>query len=127
MLEFESKRKFKKRLYSKPTFLLLFIIFLFTAHGAWGIFQKQRMVNNDLKNSEQILEDHYDRKDTLESRFDRINSDVGKEEILREKYSVSKEGEKAVFILDSDEGVEIVIEEIGFFKKIRVFFSDLFN
>ncbi len=40
MIEFESKNKFKKRVYSKLTLLVLFVVFIFIAHGAWGIFQK---------------------------------------------------------------------------------------
>jgi len=127
MLEFESKRKFKKRLYSKLTLLILIAVFVFVAHGTWGIFQKQRMVSSDLENSEQILEKHSDRKLMLEDRLERINSDVGKEELLRDKYSVAKEGERAVFILDSDEEIEIIDEEKGFFDRVGSFFSGLFN
>jgi len=124
MLEFESKRKFKKRLYSKFTFLALLVILFFVMHGAWGIFQKQRMVSNELEKTEETLDQFNERKNELEEKLERINSNVGKEELLRDKYSVAKEGEKAVFILDLNKEEKIIVEEEGFFKKL---FSDLFN
>jgi len=127
MLEFESKRKLKKRLYSKFTLIVLFIIFVLVAHGAWGIYQKKRMVSNDLVKSEQKLNDYDNRKIKLESEIERLDSDVGREELLREKYSLAKEGEKAVFVLDDKNSVEEIPEEKGFFGKVGGFFGRLFN
>jgi cell division protein FtsB len=124
MLEFESKRKLKKRVYSKFTLVVLLVILVLVAHGAWGIFQKKRIVSEDLRKTQETLEQFNERKAKLESKLDRVNSDVGKEEILRDKYSVAKEGEKAIFILDSDEEEEVILKEEGFFKKL---FGGLFN
>lgn len=127
MLEFESKRKLKKRIYSKFTLFVLVVIFILVAHGAWGIFQKQRLVKNDLKNTEETLQEYQNRKINLEAKLERVSSYIGREEILRDKYSLAKEGEKAIFILDSNEEEIVVIEEKSFFKKIGEFFSGLFN
>ncbi|NCS99135.1 hypothetical protein GW764_03030 [Candidatus Parcubacteria bacterium] len=127
MLEFESKRKFKKRLYSKFTLFVLLIILALIIHGAWGIYQKNRTVKNDLVKLEKTLSEHEERKDRLESQIERLDSDVGKEELLREKYSLSKEDEKAIFILDSEEPEQIAEEEKGFFGKMGDFFVGLFN
>lgn len=127
MLEFESKRKFKKRLYSKFTLFVLLVIFVLVAHGTWGIYQKKRVVNADLRETEQTLAEYEERKNKLESRIDRLNSDVGKEELLREKYSLSKEGEKAIFILDDENAEQQAVEEKGFFGKTGDFLKGLFN
>jgi cell division protein FtsB len=127
MLEFESKRKVKNRIYSKFTLFVLLIIFLFVAHGAWGLYQKKRDVNNDLSMTEERLNESLKQKEIVQQKIDRLDTKVGTEEVLRENYSLAREGEKVIFLLEDNEVEVEVVEEPGFFERIGNFFSGLFN
>ena len=127
MREFEIKRKVKKRIYSKLTLLVLLVILLFVAHGAWGVYKKHREVDKDLLNTQNRLDRSLEQKKVVQHKIDRLETDVGKEEVLRENYSLAKDGEKAIFLLeDPDPEIEIV-EEKKFFGRIGSFFGGLFN
>jgi|GEM_PF-1422806 len=127
MREFEKKRKVKKLIYGKITLILLLVIFIFVFHGTFKIFQKQQLVKENLKSTEHDLSYSNERKINLENKLDRIDSPVGKEELLRENYSLSKEGEKAFYVLDSEEEVEIEAKEKSLIKKIFSPLINLFN
>ncbi len=127
MLEFELKRKNHKRLYSNLTLIVFLIVFIFLAHGTFKIFQKQMIVSQTLNNSKENFEEHQFKKNLLEEELSRLNTKVGQEEILRDNYFVAKEGERAVFILDSEDLEPEVQTNDNFLKKIENFIFELFN
>jgi cell division protein FtsB len=110
MLEFESKRKTKKLIFSKLTIVILVVILVLLIDGTLNVYKKSIASSKKVSMVEEKLEKITERKDSLENKIVDIESEVGKEELLREKYSVAKEGEQAVFILDS-ENIETVDEK----------------
>lgn len=127
MLEFESKRKLKKRIYSKLTLIILSLVFLFLATGTWDIYQKQREVKKDLSMTENKLNESLKQKEMIKEKIERLDTNVGLEEALRENYSLAKEGEKAIFLIDEEEPPLPPVEEKSFFGRITSFFGGLFN
>lgn len=123
MIEFESKRKFYQRLYSHTTLVILFILLFFVLNGAYKIFQKKQIVQENLNASVSALERERQRKLDLESEVKRLDTKVGQEEILRLNYSLAKEGEKAVFIVDSGKNKENQVVKLGLWQKIVSFFG----
>jgi hypothetical protein len=107
MREFEQKQKIRKRIYSKFTIVILLIILFFVFKGTFEIWQKERQSKATLKVEEERFYELEKRKELLNSKIEYIDSEVGKEELVREKFNVAKEGEKEVFIINEEEKTEI--------------------
>lgn len=131
MLEFESKRKNRKRIYSRFTLLILLLVFVFLVNSTYKIFSKYITVNRDLSATISSLEERETKQSELQKELERINSKVGKEEVLRENYSLAKEGEQVISIIDSSNTPLEIVEEKSFFDKAKDktknFLDGLFN
>lgn len=127
MLEFESKRKFQKRLYSRITLVLLIIVLVFLGKSTYKIYKKHYLLKEDLENSLEIYEEYQTRKEQLESDLGRVDSEVGREEILRENYSLAKDGEEAIFIINPEEQEIEIVEEKSVWQNMKGLLIDLFN
>jgi len=127
MREFEQKRKLKKRIYSKFTTFILIIILIFLVHGSVGILFKKVKSSHDLRVAEEKFEALKEKEENLNNKIAYLNSGVGKEEIARDKFSLVKEGEKTVVILDDETDLEIIIEEKGVIESFWQRIADLFS
>ena len=62
----------------------------------------------------------------MSSNIARLKTDEGKEEIIREKYQVAKEGEKMIIIVDEDRKEKPIEQEVvshGFWNSIKKIFK----
>ncbi len=98
------KSKKKKLIFIIGTnvIVLLFLILssMFFARVSYGVYLKY----SNSKKHEKILENQYKnllaQKQELEDRINKINSNFGKESILREDFNLAKEGEKMIMVFD---------------------------
>jgi len=122
--------KFKKenyRFWHSPValFLILFLLFLF-GYKMIDLFEKERETS---KKKELILDEINtlkERQIMLSKDMLKLNTEEGKEEILREKYQVVKEGEKLVTIVDEENKEDSLIKDDnkhGFGNWIRRIFN----
>jgi len=102
MREFEEKRKLKNRIYSKFTIVFLVVVLLFLLHGTFNVFLKKIKSSNNLNVAEEKLETLKEREAELESQIKYLESNIGKEEEARLNFSLAKEGEKEIVVLDED-------------------------
>lgn len=127
MREFEKKRQIKKFIYSKAVIALLLIVLFLLAKGTIGVYKKASESASRENLSAVKLSKLEDRKSSLESEIDRLESRVGIEEELRTRYSFSKEGEKIIVIVNEEPPVVENHDENegGFIKKTFSWFKGL--
>jgi len=103
MKEFERKRTAKKILYSKFTIFILAVILGLLLKGMFSIYLKVRESENNLDFVQAKFSELEDRQQNLNEKILNIQSDIGREEQIRNKFSLAKEGEKAIFIVGEEE------------------------
>ena len=106
MLDFKKKRKIKEILYSRVTIILLFFIFLFFANSTWDVYKKASLASENKKIAEKDLNALKEREKNLVNKIDRLKTDIGVEEEIREKFGFVKDGEEVVVIVDSKEEID---------------------
>jgi cell division protein FtsB len=126
MRQFEKRRKIRQFIYSKLVILVLIFFIVLIAKGTWGVYQKSKisLERRDLAMIE--LQEVNERKSDLEQDIARLESRVGIEEELRTRYSLSKDKEQVVIIIDEDPQSETVDEEKkGLIKRTMSLFKKL--
>ncbi|MFA6514805.1 MAG: septum formation initiator family protein [Candidatus Paceibacterota bacterium] len=95
--------------HSPLALILLFLVLIFFGYRIIDLIQKER----ETSQKKELILDQIDslkqRQNSLSKDISKINTEEGKEEIIREKYQVAKDGEKMVIIVDEvvkDDSVE---------------------
>jgi len=102
MLDFKEKRRLKKVLYSKPTIILLGLILIFLVNTVWGIYNKAKVAHDNKELVLQNFNDLKEREEYLSLKIEKLKTERGIEEEVREKFGVVREGEEVVIVVDSD-------------------------
>jgi len=103
---------------------ILTILFL---RGAWGVWQKQVESAKKLQDAEERLVLARTRKEELSKDIERLNTPEGIEREIRQRYSVKKQGEEVILVVDpklSTSTVEVI--HPSFWTKTVRWFKDLF-
>lgn len=127
MEDYKRKKKIHKTLYSRTGFVLLFIITLMLVKGAWGVYLKKKESAFNLVTVEQKLTEGERRKQELSAAIGSLKTQEGLEKEIRNKFSVAKEGEKVIIVVEPSkiEGTEGT-DSGSFFKKIGRWIQNVF-
>ena len=124
-MDFQQKKIAKRIMYSKLTlFVLLILVILFT-RAVWNIYQKEKFSRMGLATVEKKYDELSARKEYLEGQIKKLQTDEGIEAEIRDKFSVVKEGEVSVLIIDSsssDKQLETVKDK-SLWQKLLDFFK----
>ena len=104
MADFNSKNKYN--FWHSPLVLfILFCVLVFFAYNIVGLIEKERETarKKELKLAE--IETLRNREESINNDIQKLKTEEGIEESIREKYQVVKEGEKMVVIVDKDKNV----------------------
>lgn len=101
MFDFYERRKIKQWLYSWPFLIVLIVVSAFLIHSVWGVYQKERLTNINKKQRLTHLKDLEKRKDALQKEINRLNTERGIEEDIRQKFEMVKDGEREIIIVDT--------------------------
>ena len=124
MLDFQQKRKVRSVIYHKATLVVLFLIVLLLARSTWLVWGKKQESEEMRRVSSQNVEELRARNDNLQSKIGKLDTNSGVEQEIRAKYSVVKEGENMVVVVeDPDSKSATTTQEMGFWKKIWHFLS----
>jgi cell division protein FtsB len=123
MLDFQQKRKVRGVMYHKATLIILGLLTLVVLHSTWAVYQKKReseeMKNISLKNVEELR----DRNVDLTAKIERLDTTPGIEEEIRSKFTVAKEQENMVVVVeDTDNNASATTSKKGFWGSIERFF-----
>jgi hypothetical protein len=127
MIEFKKKSNY--RFWHSPIVLVfIFCIFMLFLYNIIGLIEKERETSHK---KDLILEEIdllKEREASLGKDMLKLETEEGKEAIIREKYQVAKEGEKMVIIVDQKD--EIILpknkEKVdhGFWNWFKKFFEN---
>jgi cell division protein FtsB len=123
MLEFDQKKKLKKFLYSPLMRLVLAVLVIFVARGAWNVYGKQSHSRESYERVVAEYEKLKERHTALVRDIEKLDTEQGKEEEIRKKFRLVKEGENIAIIVDESNKApkEATTTEKGFwtsFKKL---------
>ena len=124
MLDFQQKRKVRRLIYHRVTLILLAILVLFAIHSTWIVLEKKRtsqeMKDVSLRNVEELRL----RDEELKWRIERLQTPPGIEEEIRSKFTVAKNGENMVIVVDDDsKNMSTTSQKTGFWQKFWNFLS----
>jgi cell division protein FtsB len=100
MRELQQRQKLKKRIYSIPSLLLLFLLVLISIKGTWEVMNKKRSSEQYVKSLEAQSQELTERQKNLEEDISYLNTEEGIDEEIKQRFNVSKAGEKVVVIVD---------------------------
>lgn len=90
----------RKALYGRLILLALIILLLIVGRGAWLLWQKNLVAEDNLVSSEIRLKQLEERKKMLNLKLAKLGTSRGVEEEIRTNFSVVKPGEKVINIVD---------------------------
>jgi cell division protein FtsB len=125
MIDFQQRRKIRRIFYSKITFVVLILLVLFMSKQVYDIYKKETLSRENLQSISGEYNSLKSRQKMLTSEIDRLKTDEGIEEEIRDKFSVAKPGEQVVVIVDSSSTVEDSAKNsnVGFWQKIIDWFK----
>ncbi len=89
------------RVLTSPLFLLFLLISLgIIGQGTWNMYLKSREAYAGKMDVEHSLTSLTEREKFLKGEVDRLNTQAGLEQAIREAFNVSKDGEKVYVIVD---------------------------
>ena len=103
MVDFRTRKRIRVILYSRVTVFFLFVVFVLSARGAWGMYKKASFAEKKRLEAEQELAALKDREAMLEEKIKRLKTPEGVEEAIREKFGLVHPGEEVVILVDEDE------------------------
>lgn len=103
MIPFQERKKFRQILYSKASIFLLFVVFLVVLHGVWKIHEKASIARAESEEAIRILTETQAHSDELKKSLDKLKTDHGFEEEVRQKFAVARPGEEVVVVVDESD------------------------
>lgn len=100
MRELARRQKVKRFLYSTPALIALLILSGFIVKGVLGAVLRERESAALVKSLENRMESLSSRKEELEKEIELLETSVGLEKEIKEKFNVTGEGENLVVIVD---------------------------
>lgn len=122
MLDFHQKRKVRAVMYHRATLIVLSILVLLSIHSVWSVYQKKSTSEQAKEVALRRTEELRARDSELKSNIERLQTTRGIEEEIRSKFTVAKNGENMVVVVD-DSKVGTSTTQRGFWRKIRDFFT----
>lgn len=108
----------KKIVYSGWVAIILIIVIFILIRSTWSVFQKERTTGDNLSGTNEEMAQLENRRDLLVKEIEKLNSERGIEEEIRDKFRVVKPGERMLMIIEGPgnlpNGVE---EEESFWQK----------
>ncbi|MBI2065696.1 MAG: septum formation initiator family protein [Candidatus Zambryskibacteria bacterium] len=101
MKELQKKQKIRRIMYSIPSLILLSIIAFLLAKGAVGVMDKKRDSSELSRNLSEEAVALTLREQQLKEEVARLQTEEGVEDEIRERFSVTQEGEFVAVIVDS--------------------------
>lgn len=120
MRNFQEKKGLKHIFYSKIFLVFLIIIILFFLWNILGLFGKMKETIHNRRIAEEKVIELQERKAKLIFDIEKLETDEGKEEIFRENFGLSKDGEGMILVVEDTEKSDDnqMAEKLPFWKKL---------
>lgn len=126
MALWQQKRKWKKIFYSYWTLLILVALLVFLSRATFHVYQKyQDAILNESRAAKELA-DLTTREKTITNEVARLKTKAGVEQEIRDKYQVTKNGERLIVIVDDPKSAlqnQAAVESGGWWRKVLNFFG----
>jgi cell division protein FtsB len=123
MKNFQEKNKFRQIVQSKVALMFLTALILFFAYNVFNLVNKMKDTIKNRKIAENKIEELQKQKTELLENIDKLKTDKGVEENIRDKFGLAKEGEGMIVVVDEKKADEKIEEDSGgFFSRIINYF-----
>ncbi len=102
MLDLKERNRLRRVIYGKPMIIVIAVLFLFIARGAWGMYQKSIEATEKRNITEERLGELKQREAELSLDILNLSTDRGIEGEIRDRFMVAKEGENVMIVTDPD-------------------------
>lgn len=124
MAQFNKKSKYS--FWHSPLALFFFFcILVLFSYNVIGLIQKERETNKNKISELNKIEELKKHQANLSKEIDKLNTEKGIEESIRDKFQVVKPGEKMVIIVDENAKENVELEEkpsdhsfLGYIKRL---------
>ena len=107
---------------SKPVLILLAVVLVLFAWKVIGLTGKLQETYKNKKIEQEKIADLEARKTKLSSDIEKLGTDKGKEEVIRENFGFVKEGEQVIVVVDEKNKTAIQVQPkkgfLGWFKNL---------
>ncbi len=121
------RNQFRKIFFSRPVFILFFVVAVMLVMPAFNAYKKSKhavLRNNILKDE---VSEMQKRKNELEANISQLRTDLGVEKEIRKKFPVKKPGEEFIVIINTENGEEVAQEYLQKQEEADSFFQKLLN
>jgi cell division protein FtsB len=126
MKELQQKQKIKRRLYSTPGLIVVFLITLLAIKGTYGVIQKDRESSKYVSDLKTKMADLTTRDTLLKAEISKLGTTEGVNTLIKEKFSVAEQGEHVAVIVDqSNRATTTSTEQKNWFQSLWQSFIDL--
>ena len=101
MKEFQQKQKTRRRLYSLPVLAVLSILTIFMIRGVVEVVQIRQTSVIDVNRLQEKVSVLSDRERELEGGIERLKTEAGINEEIKEKFNVTQSDEQVAIIVDA--------------------------
>jgi cell division protein FtsB len=109
--------------HSPIALVIFFFVLIMFGYNLVSIIQKEKETRDKKNMVLDQINDLQKRNDSFKKEISKLETEYGKEEVIREKYQVAKEGEKMIIITEEEEIVkEEVKKSLGFFDWLKSVF-----
>ncbi|MBI2100715.1 MAG: septum formation initiator family protein [Candidatus Vogelbacteria bacterium] len=102
MREFQDKRRWRWLIYSWPVRLGLVLMIMALASSVFRLYEKERRVGRERARLLEEVERLQSRQRELAAEVEKLATERGIEEGIREKFNVVKPGEKVISLVDDE-------------------------
>lgn len=125
MHSFQEKKKWRKIMESKLALVIFGICILFFAYSVLGLVFKAIETSKNKELAKEKIIELQKEKQKLTEDLNSLNTDKGKEEAIRDKFGMAKEGENLIVVIDDKNAEEPKKEESS--NKFFMFFRNIFK
>lgn len=97
-LDFRQRFRFRRMLYSKIVAVALLALFVLVAQATWGMYEKSVEAGERRDRAEMTLRGYEERTQELDANIERLSTERGIEEEIRDRFMVAKEGEGVIVV-----------------------------
>lgn len=123
MKEFQQKTRFRKLIFSPAAAGIIVIVLVFLILATFNVYKKSKQANLKRDEAKEQLKDLEERKEYLVGEIERLQSVLGIEEEIRNKFQFAKPGETTVVIIDENKDEPATVDE----ENKKTFWQKLFG
>jgi len=123
MLDIQQKRKLRTLMYHRITLVVLALVVAVFLHSTWAVYSKKEESKLLMNSSKESLVKLKDRESQLSDKISRLDTEEGIEEEIRSKFSVAKDNEAMVVVVEgSEKATSSGKEKQSFWQKVKNLF-----